>query len=524
MSDKHIIIGSGLGGLTVGIMLKKARPNDEVIIYDANKHAGGFCNAFEKVTTHNDEKIKFTINIPLISGDFSQGAPIDSFLDYMGVKTLNWNIVDNFYKFYPVNGTPFSVSKNKLDNFYDLTDCPKEKKAIKKFFNTLERIYNDLMYKAHLPPTFFQALKLMITMPKTIFNMIFDRPYLETIEKMGIKSTIVKDILSCAEAFIGCNVDKVSGMAEMAMLQSFIQTNSVQPKENNNFQDLANNFAQRFSDLGGKLFLKSYVDSIIFDKKRAKGVIINGQKIEADNIIICVAQDVIKPLINSGKQINKINKLIKKIDKLEPPNSDYYCYYLIEKSTVEKYPKFLKYPYHIYKLPEGRDKTNWKIALWVPNKCYNDKYYILEAIMTETCQEKIDWWIDLRKRDYQKYIEEKEKIGQQYLEIIQEVEPAFKENPPIKMVLSYTPASYIQYGSKYPISGIATTPENTLLRRMTPKLLENLYLAGNAVFTGGLWGAVAGGWQGFVKFYKDIYKVEIGNRDVLFKPGLKNLP
>ena len=111
-----------------------------------------------------------------------------------------------------------------------------------------------------------------------------------------------------------------------------------------------------------------------------------------------------------------------------------------------------------------------------------------------------------------------------YLELIQEVEPIFKEHPPIKNVLSFTPASYIQYGSKYPICGIAQTPANYGAKRMTPQVAQNVFICGNSVFAGGLWGAVAGAWQGFCTFYRKRFGIEIGNRDILYKPGLKNLP
>ena len=40
---KTVIVGAGLGGLVHGIMLKKARPDEEVVIYDSNKKPGGFC-------------------------------------------------------------------------------------------------------------------------------------------------------------------------------------------------------------------------------------------------------------------------------------------------------------------------------------------------------------------------------------------------------------------------------------------------------------------------------------------------
>ena len=522
--NKIVIIGAGLGGLTTGIMLKKAKPDDEVIIYDSNKHAGGFCNAFQKAVTYNDEKIVYTINIPLITGDFSEGAPFDNLMKYMGVKNIDWKVIENFFLYHPENGEPFPFTKSGYLNLLKLTNDKKEAKSIENFFKKIAKFYNDLMYKAHLPPTILQALKMMFTIPDTIFTLMTDKPYLKAIEKLGVKTQIIKDILCVPEAFMGVDVDKVSAMGEMCMIQSFLQEHSVQPKSNNSFQTLADNFANRFIELGGKLILNTKVDSIKFDNKKATGVQIGTEFVKSDFVIISVAQDVIRPLITEGQNIGKINNLVRKIDKLSKPNSDYYCYFLIDKKTVDENPKLTEYAYHLYKLPKGRDATNWKLALWVPNKLYNGKYYIMECVMTEQSQEKIDWWMELRKTDYKKYTEEKEKMVKHYLEIIQEVEPIFKKNPPLKNVLSFTPASYIQYGSKYPICGIAQTPDNYGMKRMTPKVLDNLYISSGSVFAGGLWGAVAGAWQGFVTFYKNVYGIEIGNRDVMYKPDLKNLP
>ena len=60
---KIIIIGAGLGGLVNGILLKKANPENDVVIYDSNKIPGGFCTSFQKVTAYNNEKIKYTLKL-----------------------------------------------------------------------------------------------------------------------------------------------------------------------------------------------------------------------------------------------------------------------------------------------------------------------------------------------------------------------------------------------------------------------------------------------------------------------------
>ena len=94
------------------------------------------------------------------------------------------------------------------------------------------------------------------------------------------------------------------------------------------------------------------------------------------------------------------------------------------------------------------DRCNWKLAMSVPNQLYNGKYYIMWLVMFEQDQDKINRWVELRKNDYKKYSEEKEKVSEDFLKKLQEVEPVFKKNPPIKPVLTFSPASYLPFGSK----------------------------------------------------------------------------
>jgi len=521
---KTIIIGAGLGGLITGLLLKKARPDDEVIIYELNKIPGGFCTAFPKATTYNNEKIVYNINIPLMTSDFQDNEPFGLLFKYLGVKNIKWRVVDKLFQFYPLEKEPFLFTKNGDKELLKRAKDEKERKSLEIFFKKIKKFYNDIFHHAYLPPTFFQAIKMLFTIPDTVFKLLFDKPYLDTIKHIGVSSQDIILIFFAPEAFMGVDVDKVTAMGEMVMIQSFLENSSLQPAEGFTFQSLSNNLADRFVEMGGKLILNTRVDEIVFDNKKAKGVRIKDKIEESDNVILSVAQDAIKNLIKSGQHIPAVRSLIKKIEKLPYPNSDYYCYYLVDKKTVEENPKLIDIAYHVYRLKPGRDESNWKLALWVPRELYNDKYYVMALVMTEQSQEKIDWWCKLRETDYKKYTEEKEKVAQKYLEIVQEVEPIFKKNPPLKHLLTMTPASYLPYGSKYPICGLAQVPENFGIKRMAPKILKNLFISSGACFSGGLWGAIAGGWQGFVSFYKNVYGIEIGNRDVMYKPGLKNLP
>jgi hypothetical protein len=515
----NIIVGAGLGGLVHGILLKKSKPNDEVIIYDANRIPGGFCTSFQKTTLHNGDRINYTINVPLITSDFAKGEPIDILLDYMGVKNIKWKIVEKFVQYYPLNKEPLLISKqNFINDLLKFTDSEKEKKALIKFFNFMKKFYNDLFNRSYVDPTFFQILKMLFTIPKSVFTLLFDKSYISLLKKIGIKKDIIREVLCIAEPFFGVSASQASAVGEMMMLQCFLENNAEQPDKGYTFQDLSDNLAERFVELGGKLILNTKVDKIIFEKNKAKGILINNESINADNVILAVAQDRIGDLVDNGKNIRKISHLLKNIKSFVYSNSDYYCYYLIDKKFIEENPRFIEIAYHVYKLKEGMDKTNKKIAIWVPNELYNDKYYLLGVVMFEEDQSKVDNWIELKKEDYVRYKREKNEVAERYLKILNEIEPAFKKRPIIKPVLVLSPASYFSYGSKNPINGFAQTPDNFGVKRMGKILLKNLFISGGASFSAGLWPAIAGGWQSFTASYKKIYKEEIGHHDVLYRP------
>lgn len=519
-----IIIGAGLGGLIHGILHKKARPSDRVVIYDLNKIPGGFCTSFKKISNYDGEKIVYTVNIPLITSDFNPGEPLEEFLKYLGVKNLNWKAIDNLFEYYPLEGEPYVLRKDNVEDLINLSDDEKEKESVRKFFAIMKQFYNDLMNKAQINPEPLDAIRLLFTIPSTILRILNDTDYLSTVEKLGIKTPIIKEILRCPEAFMGAEADVVSAAGEISMIQSFLQNTSLQPHNGDSFQTLSDRIAERFVELGGELILGTKVDHIVFDKKKATGISINGEFVPADSVVLSVAQDSIKPLLKYGEHIPQIKSRIKKIKSLPPPNSDYYCYYLIDKKVVEEKPELLNTAYHIYKLHDDNGIDNWKLPIWVPDELINDKYYVLTLIVTEKDQSKIDYWMELRAKDYRKYVEEKEKVAAKFLEVLQSVEPVFKKHPPLKHLMTMSPASYLPYGSKYPISGLAQTPKNFGMNRMTPCILDNLFLSSNANFTCGVWGAIAGSWQGFVASYEREYGIKIGNHDILYKPSLKNLP
>ena len=153
-----IIIGAGLGGLIHGILHKIARPKDKVIMYDGNRY-GGFCTSFFKSSSYEGEKVTYTVNIPLITSDFEEGNPLALFLDYMGVKNLNWRVIENLFKYYPENENPFVLKNTDIENLVALAPTETEKKNVRNFFAMMSKFYNELMDKAKINPKPLDAIK-----------------------------------------------------------------------------------------------------------------------------------------------------------------------------------------------------------------------------------------------------------------------------------------------------------------------------------------------------------------------------
>lgn len=520
---KTIIIGAGLGGLITGLLLKKSKPEDEVVIYDSNKIPGGFCNAFQKVCNIDGEKIKYTINIPVVSSDFNKGEPFDQFLNYMGVKNFDWKVIEQPFEYYPTDDKPFIFTKNGVRDIIERTP-EEEKQYVIKFFNKMAKFYNDIFHKANMNPKPFEAIKMLLEIPDSIFTLMQNKTYKKHLHDSKIRTPLMQEIFSVTEGFMGLEVEKASAVGELLMIQSFLQNSLVAPAKGHSFQTLSDRLCERFIELGGKVVFKTKVENVLFDDKKAIGVVINGEKIYSDNVIISTAQDKIKGLIESGKHISKVNSLIKKINKIPYPNSDFYIYYLVDKNLFKDREDYIKTLYHIYKKKGGLGGEDWNLFIILPDELYNEKYYCMAVLYIEHNQEKVDWWMDLREKNYKKYEDEKEKFAGLVLKELQEVEPLFKKEEFLHEGIIMTPASYPDYGSNYPISGLAQNPDNCGMTRMKSCILPNLFISGGASFSAGVWGAIAGGWMGFVTIYEKIYGIKIGNNDVLYKPGLKNLP
>ncbi|KAK3758726.1 hypothetical protein RRG08_012392 [Elysia crispata] len=143
-----IVIGSGVGGLTSGVLL--ARAGKKVLVLEQHDQAGGCCHSFV------EKGFEFDTGIHYI-GSMYDGSVDRVLLDQLTCNQLRWAKMDDTFDTVAL-GQPGSArlfpmktgKKNYVQNLIDM--FPKEKAAIEK--------YIELIYDAS--PSFFGVVLLKV--------------------------------------------------------------------------------------------------------------------------------------------------------------------------------------------------------------------------------------------------------------------------------------------------------------------------------------------------------------------------
>ncbi|KAK3760737.1 hypothetical protein RRG08_027307 [Elysia crispata] len=143
-----IVIGSGVGGLTSGVLL--ARAGKKVLVLEQHDQAGGCCHSFV------EKGFEFDTGIHYI-GSMYDGSVDRVLLDQLTCNQLRWAKMDDAFDTVAL-GQPGSArlfpmktgKKNYVQNLIDM--FPKEKAAIEK--------YIELIYDAS--PSFFGVVLLKV--------------------------------------------------------------------------------------------------------------------------------------------------------------------------------------------------------------------------------------------------------------------------------------------------------------------------------------------------------------------------
>ncbi|XP_061166584.1 all-trans-retinol 13,14-reductase-like [Saccostrea echinata] len=283
-----VIIGSGMGGMSVGVLL--ARAGKKVLVLEQHDQAGGCCHTFHdkgfefdtgvhyigKMEPHDDDRVL----MDQVTGGRVEYPRMDDAYDVVAIGDPNHEKVRKY---------PFMTGEQKTKE--NLIKCfPKEKDAIEKFYKLLRESRN-----------FFEGYFVLKLVPKWVawllvstglMNLIF-KSYVR-FGKITLKQVLddltddeeLKGTLSYIFGDYGVVPSKTSfGLHSTVMRHYFHGAHYIRggPSE------IPFQMVQVIEDLGGKVLVNAPVSEIIVNSGRAVGVKV---KKGEDNVEIYAPQIV----------------------------------------------------------------------------------------------------------------------------------------------------------------------------------------------------------------------------------------
>jgi all-trans-retinol 13,14-reductase len=483
-----VIIGSGLSGLSSGMMWQKNTANKRTLIIEKNPYPGGYSTAYER------EGYVF---------ETTQLFPdIIDILEYLEIDLDLKQYEGNFMRRLVVEGE--QVEEYKIpagaENFkaYLVSIFPDDADKIRALMDYSVDMFKQVR-KLKANSTLKDKLRIPFQAPKVVANL--NRTYSGLLDKFGITNPKLREVMETFTSFSGVPSDRASAiMATGAMLSSM--TRCFRPY--GYFDEFPAKMAQLFQERGGEILLDTEVEKIIVENGEAKGVRVKGKDeiIRAGTIITTVDPMLAMRSLVGDEHLpaSYVEKLKNTIMSVSSMNVALGLDDKIDLKTLD-----LDYPYNVVSTGLGTADKLFEGYL-AGDQAFSDDCFHMAVIcpslttgakntITLRCTPfALGQWKEWRENDYQKYKEQKEKWGDFFINIAEKYFiPKLSKHIVVKDIS--TPATYARYsgsptGSLYDMASLVTQFGPKRLSMLTP--VKNLY---QPKFSHGLYGTMMNGVQ-----------------------------
>ena len=153
-----IIIGSGIGGLTVAALL--AKQNKRVLVLEQHFTPGGFTHGFER----KGGKFHWDVGLHYV-GEMGEGSPYRSIFNYLTNGKLKWKQMPDLFDKFVYPDFTFAVNAN-VDRFKAdlIQQFPHQKAGINKYFKDIQSAATWFIVHClfELFPAFLQPLLKLV--------------------------------------------------------------------------------------------------------------------------------------------------------------------------------------------------------------------------------------------------------------------------------------------------------------------------------------------------------------------------
>jgi len=472
---KIIIIGAGMTGLCAGSYLQMNGYDTE--IFELNNQSGGLCTAWER------KGYTFDGCVHWLAGS----SPADPFYflwdELIDIKSLKFVDPDMQFRFVTKGGEELNLYSD-LDKLREelLKKAPEDSAFINKFIKSAVKLRKLEMPLEKAPEVMgiWDKIKMIVKI----------LPLMPTVMKWGkvsvaelgskCKNPLLREAFTHNELF--------STFAFLGLLMSFVWFD----KKTAGYPiggsiPFARLFEKKYTDLGGKIHFSSRVTKILIKNGSVKGIQLDDGREYLADIVISAADgyDTIYNMLEGEYTDKKIDTRYQGKDKMLTPYPSLVYVSLGLSRELNDLPHQVIYQIEEPILVDDKRKhyaLNTTIYNFDPNLAPEGKTCVSLMFESFGCE----YWTKLRENDRKKYKEEKQKIADRVIEILEKKIGNIKEH--VEVIDVATPATFKRYTNNWGGSYEGWLPApGALMLNIKKELpgLKNFYMVGQWVEPGG---------------------------------------
>jgi phytoene dehydrogenase-like protein len=472
LSEKVLIIGSGVGGLSTAIIL--AGLGADVTVLEKNHQPGGLLRSYTR------DGIECAVGVHYL-GSLAEGQVLRKFFDYLGItdsipvtRMGQGGIIDRYL---------FNSSKRNRSTF-DLPegiDAYEEnlKLAFPEERQTISRIIDPVRKTARQ----LHDLDLLYATQNDFSLLDQSQPFGDILDALHC-SPGLRSILAVPSSWIGVPLDDCPAYYHNMALASYLSSSW---RLNCSGAHMAEALAGRLQELGGKILTGTAVSEIHVESRVVTGVQLqSGECLRGSTVIGAVHPKVVLNMLPQGAVKPSYRG---RISNLRDTHGIFSVHVQIDS---EAHPEI---PYNIFKIDTDQDGNVPDLKYYQIRKS-EKKGCTLLSILTSGKEEMWASWVQtLSGHRGHDYLEKKE---QHATELIMEAEELFGAFKDAKILDAYTPLTMRDWvntpgGSAYGVLRSSSQILATALLNRTA--VKGLCLAGQNVMAPGVIGTIMGSFS-----------------------------
>ncbi len=270
----HIVIGSGIGGLTVATWLAKA--GEKVVVFERHYTPGGFTHSFKR-------KHGFQWDVGLhYMGKVGENGDLRKLFDFLTDHKLDWEPIGEVYDVVHIDGKTYEFKAGE-EHFRKqlITYFPEDVQAIDsylKIVNKANRLGSAFFFEKTFKPFLSKTIGWVI---RKLYKRYSQKTTLEVLNTLTTNKRLIAVL--CAQCGNYGLTPKYSSFAAHAMVVGHFMGGGYYPK--GGADQLCKKTMKVLHDHGGRVFINAEVTELITKNNRVKGVKINETFIACTSVI-----------------------------------------------------------------------------------------------------------------------------------------------------------------------------------------------------------------------------------------------